>query len=66
LVDRWLLEYSHHCYDIGVTLAGEAGWSRRLAGHVETGRASISDPAAIEPIPTFAAAGPRRVAARSE
>jgi phospholipase C len=32
-------------YDISVTAAGNAGYLRRLAGHVETGRPSISDPA---------------------
>ena len=57
LVDRWVLDYSHHWYDLGVTLAQEPGWSRRIAGHVETGRVGISDPAAIEPVLALAAPG---------
>jgi phospholipase C len=32
-------------YDVTVTAAAEPGYLRRLAGHVETGQASISDPA---------------------
>jgi phospholipase C len=32
-------------YDLSLTAAAEPGYLRRLAGHVETGRASISDPA---------------------
>jgi phospholipase C len=32
-------------YDVSVTAAGDPGYLRRLAGHVETGRPSISDPA---------------------
>jgi phospholipase C len=32
-------------YDVSVTSDADPGYLRRLAGHVETGRASISDPA---------------------
>jgi phospholipase C len=32
-------------YDMSVTVATEPGYLRRLAGHVETGRAGVSDPA---------------------
>jgi phospholipase C len=32
-------------YDVSVTVAGDAGYLRRFAGHVETGRPSTSDPA---------------------
>jgi phospholipase C len=32
-------------YDVSVTAAAEPGYLRRLAGHVETGRDSVSDPA---------------------
>jgi phospholipase C len=32
-------------YDLEVTVAGDAAFQRRLAGHVETGRPSTSDPA---------------------
>lgn len=31
-------------YDLTVRLNGEAGWLRRFAGRIETGKASISDP----------------------
>ena len=31
-------------YDLTARLEGEAGWLRRLAGRVETGADSISDP----------------------
>ena len=36
---------SAHWYDVSVKVMGQADWLRRLAGHVETGQASISDPA---------------------
>jgi len=37
---------SHHAwYDLTVTASTDAGFARRLAGHVETGRVSASDPA---------------------
>lgn len=42
---RWPLLESQHWYDFSVTVAGLASFARRLAGHVETGRASTSDPA---------------------
>jgi len=29
-------------YDLTITLSGDSGWSQRLTGHLETGRASIS------------------------
>jgi phospholipase C len=32
-------------YDVSVTAAGDPSYLRRLAGHVETGRPSVSDPA---------------------
>ncbi|WP_432259042.1 phosphocholine-specific phospholipase C [Cupriavidus sp. TMH.W2] len=32
-------------YDLAVTVSSDAAFRRRLAGHVETGRASMSDPA---------------------
>jgi phospholipase C len=34
-----------HWYDLTVTEAGKPGYVRRLAGHIETGQASKSDPA---------------------
>jgi phospholipase C len=36
---------SHQWYDFGVTVAGEAGYLRRFAGRVETGKPGFSDPA---------------------
>lgn len=49
----WRLADSHHWYDLTVT-AGDAGaFMRRLAGHIETGRASYTDPAAVAPVTTF-------------
>src|SRR5262249_17605170 len=35
----------HHWYDLSVTVAGDPVFLRHLAGHVETGRPSTSDPA---------------------
>lgn len=29
-------------YDFTVTVSGDAGWSRRATGHIETGGASVS------------------------
>jgi phospholipase C len=45
----WSLHGSHHWYDLTVT-AGRHAW--RLAGHLENGRASITDPANTAPILT--------------
>ena len=42
---RLPLADSHHWYDQGVRVKNLTGWSRRFAGHLETGEASISDPA---------------------
>jgi phospholipase C len=33
-----------HWYDLSVTSAAQPGWLRRLAGHVETGKPSLTDP----------------------
>jgi len=41
----WGLKDSGHWYDFSVTVEGLAGYSRRVAGRVETGRDSVSDPA---------------------
>ncbi|WP_329565781.1 phosphocholine-specific phospholipase C [Kitasatospora sp. NBC_01266] len=37
--------HSHGWYDLSITTDQDAGFLRRLAGHVETGAASTSDPA---------------------
>jgi phospholipase C len=39
------LGHSHGWYDLTIVSAQDGGFLRRLAGHVETGRPSISDPA---------------------
>jgi phospholipase C len=39
------LHKSFGWYDLTVKAAGDAGFARQLAGHVETGRPSVSDPA---------------------
>ncbi|MCA8272858.1 phospholipase C, phosphocholine-specific [Burkholderia sp. AU30280] len=49
---HWDLSCSSHWYDLQFTVAGNAGWMRRIAGHVETGKASITDPAAVAPTMT--------------
>lgn len=46
---RWDLSCSSQWYDLQFAVAGNAGWTRRIAGHVETGRASVTDPAAVAP-----------------
>ena len=43
--DSRSLEAFHGWYDVLVTVAEDAGFAYRLAGHVETGRDSFSDPA---------------------
>jgi phospholipase C len=47
--EAWVLASSHHWYDLTVSSVEDASFARRLAGHVENGRPSISDPAAIAP-----------------
>ena len=42
---EWPLAASHHWYDLSLTSDSDPAFLRRLAGHVETGGASISDPA---------------------
>ena len=46
---HWDLSCSSHWYDLQFAVAGNAGWVRRIAGHVETGKPSITDPAAVAP-----------------
>ena len=43
------LAESHGWYDFSVSTPQAKGFERRLAGHVETGRPSLSDPAAARP-----------------
>ncbi len=44
--EPWILSASHHWYDLSVSSNDDPTFLRRLAGHVENGRPSISDPAA--------------------
>ena len=48
--EQWMLAGSHHWYDLSVTSRDDDSFLRRLAGHVENGRPSISDPAAVAPV----------------
>jgi len=41
----WSLSRTHGWYDLTVTVAGDHAFEYRYAGHLETGRDSISDPA---------------------
>ena len=43
--DSWNIAASGHWYDLNVTSSSDATWLRRLAGHMENGLASVSDPA---------------------
>ncbi len=42
---RVLMSASGYWYDFSTKVAGQADFSRRFAGHIETGQASFSDPA---------------------
>jgi len=52
--EPWILAASHHWYDLSVTSNDDPTFLRRLAGHVENGRPSISDPAAVAPVTVLA------------
>ena len=41
----WPLLNSHFWYDLSVTSSSDPGYLRRIAGHMETGNTSFSDPA---------------------
>ncbi|WP_137017223.1 phospholipase domain-containing protein, partial [Streptomyces albus] len=41
------LRGTEHWYDLTVTCDTDRSWLRRLAGHVETGRPGVSDPATL-------------------
>jgi phospholipase C len=45
LNDKLPLDQFGGWYDLIVTVSGDASFKYQLAGHVETGKASISDPA---------------------
>ena len=42
--ERWSIAAAAHWYDVSVTLEDDADFLHRLAGHIETGAASLSDP----------------------
>jgi phospholipase C len=44
IVERWDLRNVYGWYDLAVTVASDTGFEYRLAGHVENGEDSISDP----------------------
>jgi len=44
-VDKFVLDQFHGWYDLIVTVAGDPTFKYRIAGHVETGEDSFSDPA---------------------
>ena len=41
----WSLDRSHGWYDLTVSAGGDDAFEHRYAGHVENGRASVTDPA---------------------
>ncbi len=41
---RQAVAVTGHWYDVSIAIPGRADWSRRLAGHIETGQSSVSDP----------------------
>jgi phospholipase C len=45
LVDKLVLDQFYGWYDLIVTVAGDAAFKYRFAGHIETGEDSFSDPA---------------------
>jgi phospholipase C len=45
MTDVWRIDGSAHWYDLIMTSDADPRWLRRLSGHMETGRPSISDPA---------------------
>ncbi|HGL6717709.1 phospholipase C, phosphocholine-specific [Burkholderia contaminans] len=49
-VEQWMLASSHQWYDVTVSDGAAGTFSRRFAGHIENGRPSYSDPAAVRPV----------------
>jgi phospholipase C len=45
LIWHWSLENSFGWYDLSISVESDAGFLQQLAGHVETGHNSVSDPA---------------------
>jgi phospholipase C len=53
VIEAWNLAPSHNWYDLIVANEADGRFSRRIAGHMEDGRPSISDPAAVAPVTAF-------------
>ncbi|AOK28089.1 MULTISPECIES: phosphocholine-specific phospholipase C [Burkholderia] len=49
-IEQWPLASSHHWYDVTVSDGATGKFVRRFAGHIETGKPSYSDPAALAPV----------------
>ncbi|OMY95642.1 phosphocholine-specific phospholipase C [Burkholderia pseudomallei] len=49
-IESWALASSHQWYDVTVSDGATGQFVRRFAGHVENGKPSYSDPAAIAPV----------------
>ncbi len=47
---HWDLSCSAQWYDLTFSVQANAAWVRRIAGHIETGQASTTDPAATAPV----------------
>jgi phospholipase C len=45
LSEFWSLDSSYGWYDFTITTSSDSSFQHRLAGHLETGRDSMSDPA---------------------
>jgi phospholipase C len=43
--NTWMLQRTFGWYDLAIAVEGDSGFQRQLAGHVETGKPSVSDPA---------------------
>jgi phospholipase C len=50
VTDAWPIARAMHWYDRSITVDEDKTWLRRLAGHIETGRPSSSDPALNWPV----------------
>jgi phospholipase C len=61
----WVLKKSYHWYDLTVSDGSGGIFLQRLAGHVETGKPSISDPAAVAVTTTVLSNSKQPVAAAS-
>ncbi len=46
---KWDTRKSSNWYDLSITVKGDTDFLRRLAGHIEDGKPSTSDPAATKP-----------------